>query len=124
MKLVLISSYRSIIKLSVSAPKAFVSRSSASRLRCGRHRNASPSAKSAKHSCSRRCRSFSCLDQPREIAFAKPKKSTPADRRAAVENVELDCEAPWPWRHGQRHKGGEGASVIETPPPRYQRPRR
>jgi hypothetical protein len=34
MKLALISSYRSIIKLSVSAPKAFVSRSSASRLRC------------------------------------------------------------------------------------------
>src|SRR5580700_8421284 len=58
MKVALISSYRSIIKPSVSAPKAFVSRSSASRLRCGRHRNASPSAKSAKHSCSRRCRSF------------------------------------------------------------------
>jgi hypothetical protein len=57
MKVALISSYRSIIKPSVSAPKAFVSRSSASRLRCGRHRNASPSAKSAKHSCSRRCRS-------------------------------------------------------------------
>ncbi len=41
----------------VSAPKAFVSRSSASRLHCTRRRNASPSAKLAKLLCSLRCRS-------------------------------------------------------------------
>jgi L-ascorbate metabolism protein UlaG (beta-lactamase superfamily) len=61
MKLALISSYRSIIKLSVSAPKAFVSRSSASRLRCGRHRNASPSATSAKHSSMSLYPALACL---------------------------------------------------------------
>jgi hypothetical protein len=49
---------RSIIKLSASGLKTFANRSSASRPRCIRHRNASPSAKSARRSYSLRCRPF------------------------------------------------------------------
>src|ERR1700732_1554380 len=85
MKLALISSCRSIIKLSVSAPKAFVSRSFVSRPRCMRHRNASPSAKSARHLCSPRCRSFlAFVDSPGRREFYSPIcNKVPARREAA-----------------------------------------
>ena len=73
-----------------------MSRSSASRLRCGRHRNASPSAKSAKHSCSRRCRSFVSplsVDSPDANLAHSRRRSSSSAGQAVQPHYPA---APWP----------------------------